>query len=136
MGGKFIISLRKWKTLQILKNKYEKNIDLSYYLIDFFQFAQVVNKNNFCIVHFIQVHEKLKTTLMLLESQQTVKNKHNDGLERVNELIKGNMQRSSLISEGMNEARTQLVTIFQHKGPITDLLQRCGNKRAQKKRDK
>ncbi|XP_012541477.1 histone deacetylase complex subunit SAP130-A isoform X3 [Monomorium pharaonis] len=83
-----------------------------------------------------QVHEKLKTTLMLLESQQTVKSKHNDGLERVNELIKGNMQRSSLISEGMNEARTQLVAIFQHKGPITDLLQRCGNKRAQKKRDK
>ncbi|XP_029161922.1 histone deacetylase complex subunit SAP130-A isoform X2 [Nylanderia fulva] len=83
-----------------------------------------------------QVHEKLKTTLMLLESQQTVKSRHNDGLERVNELIKGNMQRSSLISEGMNEARTQLVTIFQHKGPITDLLQRCGNKRAQKKRDK
>ncbi|XP_029661889.1 histone deacetylase complex subunit SAP130-B isoform X2 [Formica exsecta] len=83
-----------------------------------------------------QVHEKLKTTLMLLESQQTLKSRHNDGLERVNELIKGNMQRSSLISEGMNEARTQLVTIFQHKGPITDLLQRCGNKRAQKKRDK
>jgi len=54
----------------------------------------------------------------------------------VNELIKGNMQRSNLISEGMNEARTQLVAIFQHKGPITDLLQRCGNKRAQKKRDK
>ncbi|KAL0132601.1 hypothetical protein PUN28_000394 [Cardiocondyla obscurior] len=83
-----------------------------------------------------QVHEKLKTTLMLLESQQTVKTKHSDGLERVNELIKGNMQRSSLISEGMNEARTQLVAIFQHKAPITDLLQRCGNKRAQKKKDK
>ncbi|XP_018394604.1 PREDICTED: histone deacetylase complex subunit SAP130-A isoform X2 [Cyphomyrmex costatus] len=83
-----------------------------------------------------QVHEKLKATLALLESQQTVKSKHNDGLERVNELIKGNMQRSNLISEGMNEARTQLVAIFQHKGPITDLLQRCGNKRAQKKRDK
>ncbi|XP_012228970.1 histone deacetylase complex subunit SAP130 isoform X2 [Linepithema humile] len=82
-----------------------------------------------------QVHEKLKTTLMLLESQQTVKSRHTE-LERVNELIKGNMQRSSLISEGMNEARSQLVAIFQHKGPITDLLQRCGNKRAQKKRDK
>ncbi|KAL6263962.1 hypothetical protein P5V15_004043 [Pogonomyrmex californicus] len=83
-----------------------------------------------------QVHEKLKTTLMLLESQQTGKNRHNDGLERVNELIKGNMQRSNLISEGMIEARTQLVAIFQHKDPITDLLQRCGNKRAQKKREK
>lgn len=83
-----------------------------------------------------QVHEKLKTTLTILESQQNVRNRQDDGLERVNELIKGNMQRSSLISEGMNEARTQLIAIFQHKGPITDILQRCGNKRAQKKRDK
>ncbi|XP_076282500.1 uncharacterized protein LOC143209991 isoform X1 [Lasioglossum baleicum] len=83
-----------------------------------------------------QVHEKLKTTLTMLESQQNVRNRQDDGLERVNELIKGNMQRSSLISEGMNEARTQLIAIFQHKGPITDILQRCGNKRAQKKRDK
>ncbi|XP_066601843.1 histone deacetylase complex subunit SAP130-A-like isoform X2 [Prorops nasuta] len=83
-----------------------------------------------------QVHEKLKTTLTLLESQQTNKGRQDDGLERVNELIKGNMQRSNLISEGMNEARTQLVAIFQHKGHITDILQRCGNKRAQKKRDK
>lgn len=72
----------------------------------------------------------------MLESQQNVRNRQDDELERVNELIKGNMQRSSLISEGMNEARTQLIAIFQHKGPITDILQRCGNKRAQKKRDK
>ncbi|XP_015436191.1 PREDICTED: histone deacetylase complex subunit SAP130 isoform X2 [Dufourea novaeangliae] len=83
-----------------------------------------------------QVHEKLKTTLTMLESQQNIRTRQDDGLERVNELIKGNMQRSSLISEGMNEARTQLIAIFQHKGPITDILQRCGNKRAQKKRDK
>ncbi|XP_043271658.1 histone deacetylase complex subunit SAP130 isoform X2 [Venturia canescens] len=83
-----------------------------------------------------QVHEKLKTTLMMLESQQIGKSRQDDGLERANELIKGNMQRSSLISEGMNEARSQLVTIFQHKGHVTDILQRCGNKRAQKKRDK
>ncbi|XP_025155797.1 histone deacetylase complex subunit SAP130-A isoform X2 [Harpegnathos saltator] len=83
-----------------------------------------------------QAHEKLKMTLMLLESQQTSKNRHIDGLERVNDLIKGNLQRSTLISEGMNEARSQLGTIFQHKQPITEILQRCGNKRAQKKRDK
>ncbi|XP_034941423.1 histone deacetylase complex subunit SAP130-B [Chelonus insularis] len=82
-----------------------------------------------------QVHEKLKATLLVLESQQP-KNRQDDDLERANELIKGNMQRSSLISEGMCEARTQLVAIFQHKGHVSDILQRCGNKRAQKKRDK
>jgi histone deacetylase complex subunit SAP130 len=71
----------------------------------------------------------------MLESQQT-KGRQDDSLERANELIKGNMQRSSLISEGMNEARVQLTAIFQHKTHVSDLLQRCGNKRAQKKRDK
>lgn len=77
----------------------------------------------------------MKATLTMLESQQ-VKNRPDDSLERTNELIKGNMQRSSLISEGMHEARVQLTAIFQHKTYVTDLLQRCGNKRAQKKRDK
>ncbi|XP_003427527.1 histone deacetylase complex subunit SAP130 isoform X2 [Nasonia vitripennis] len=81
------------------------------------------------------VHDKLKSTLTMLESQQ-VKNRPDDSLERTNELIKGNMQRSSLISEGMHEARVQLTAIFQHKTYVADLLQRCGNKRAQKKRDK
>lgn len=70
----------------------------------------------------------------MLESQQT--KGRQDCLERANDLIKGNMQRSSLISEGMSEAREQLTSIFQHKTYVTDLLQRCGNKRAQKKRDK
>ncbi|XP_057337772.1 mucin-2 [Microplitis mediator] len=82
-----------------------------------------------------QVHDKLKTTLCMLESQQP-KPRQDDDLERVNELIKGNMQRSSLISEGMTEARTQLVAIFEHKSPVNDILQRFGNKRAQKKREK
>ncbi|XP_015109308.1 histone deacetylase complex subunit SAP130-A isoform X2 [Diachasma alloeum] len=83
-----------------------------------------------------QVHEKLKSTLLMLESQQPTKNRQDDGIERANELIKGNMQRSSLISEGMSEARTQLIAIFQHKDHVSDMLQRCGNKRSQKKRDK
>ncbi|XP_012257247.1 histone deacetylase complex subunit SAP130 isoform X2 [Athalia rosae] len=83
-----------------------------------------------------QVHEKLKSTLAMLESQQGGRGRQEEALERANELIKGNMQRSSLISEGMNEARTQLVAIFQHKGHVTEILQRCGNKRTHKKRDK
>ncbi|KAK0091527.1 hypothetical protein PV326_003076 [Microctonus aethiopoides] len=82
-----------------------------------------------------QMHEKLKATLLMLESQQS-KSRQDDELERANDLIKGNMQRSSLISEGMSEARAQLVTIFQHKSHVNDILQRSGSKRAQKKRDK
>lgn len=75
----------------------------------------------------------------MLESQQSKQSKPDEGLERVNELIKGNMQRSQAISEGMNEARTQISAIFQHKGHVTEILQRCVgsniNKRTQKKRD-
>lgn len=84
----------------------------------------------------LQVHEKLKSILTMLESQQTVKSRQDDDLERVNELIKGNMQRSDVISEGMTEAKTHLTAIFQHKNPVCDILQRCGNKRAPKKREK
>lgn len=87
-------------------------------------------------MYFFQVHEKLKATLAMLEAQQPTKNRQDDGLELANELIKGNMQRSSLISEGMTEARTQLVGIFQHKQHVSDMLQPCGNKRSTKKRDK
>lgn len=71
----------------------------------------------------------------MLENQQS-KEGQNDHLEKVNELIKGNMQRSNLISDGMNEARTQLTSMFVHKPRVAELLQRCMNKRALKKREK
>lgn len=71
----------------------------------------------------------------MLESQQP-KPRQDDDLERVNELIKGNMQRSHLISEGMTEARSQLVAIFEHKNAVNKIIQCFGNKRAQKKREK
>ena len=98
--------------------------------------------NGHCFFPFVlaflrfQAHDKLKTTLQVLEGEQTCRSRQDEAIERINELIKGNMQRSSLISEGMNEAKAQLVTIFQHKDHVANMLQRCGNKRAQKKRDK
>ncbi|XP_058789930.1 histone deacetylase complex subunit SAP130-like isoform X2 [Phymastichus coffea] len=81
------------------------------------------------------VYEKLRGTLTLLENQQN-RDGQNDHLEKVNELIKGNMQRSNLISDGMNEARTQLMSMFDHKPNVSNLLQKCMNKRAQKKKEK
>ncbi|XP_014234757.1 histone deacetylase complex subunit SAP130-B [Trichogramma pretiosum] len=80
------------------------------------------------------VFDKLKATLAVLESQQT-KGKKDDGLEKAMELIKGNTQRSNLINEGLSDARKQLTTILGHKDNVAELLQRCGNKRPQKKRD-
>ena len=69
----------------------------------------------------------------MLESQQN-RLRMDENLEKVNELIKGNLQRSTLVSEGIKEAREQLVAIFDHKNYVADLLQRCSNKRTQKKR--
>ncbi|KAL7298492.1 hypothetical protein TKK_0008272 [Trichogramma kaykai] len=80
------------------------------------------------------VYDKLKATLAVLESQQT-KGKKDDSLEKAMELIKGNTQRSNLINEGLSDARKQLTTILGHKDNVVELLQRCGNKRPQKKRD-
>ena len=83
-----------------------------------------------------QVHDKLKATLAILEAEQNVKGRQDDGLERTNELIKGNMQRSNLVREGMNEVRSQLVSIVQHQTHVRGILERNANKRVQKKRDK
>lgn len=71
----------------------------------------------------------------MLDTPEYEKNQ-GENLERIRELIKGNMQRSSLISESMFEAHKQLIAIFQHKDHVSNILQRCGNKRSQKKRDK
>ncbi|XP_058457811.1 mucin-2 [Malaya genurostris] len=57
-------------------------------------------------------------------------------IERTNELLKGNMQRSKITIDGINEARTQIMKIFDHKTHVSDIIQRCGSKRNFKKREK
>lgn len=46
------------------------------------------------------------------------------------------MQRSALVTEGISEARTQMMKIFDHKAPVADIIQRCASKRNFKKREK
>lgn len=46
------------------------------------------------------------------------------------------MQRSKIVSDGINEARTQILKIFDHKPHVTDIIQRCASKRNFKKREK
>uniref|UniRef100_A0A182SAM6 Histone deacetylase complex subunit SAP130 C-terminal domain-containing protein n=1 Tax=Anopheles maculatus TaxID=74869 RepID=A0A182SAM6_9DIPT len=48
----------------------------------------------------------------------------------------GNMQRSKIIIDGINEARTQIMKIFQHKPHVSDIILRCASKRNFKKREK
>uniref|UniRef100_A0A182JNZ1 Histone deacetylase complex subunit SAP130 C-terminal domain-containing protein n=1 Tax=Anopheles christyi TaxID=43041 RepID=A0A182JNZ1_9DIPT len=57
-------------------------------------------------------------------------------VERINELLKGNMQRSKIIIDGINDARTQIMKIFKHKPHVSDIILRCASKRNFKKREK
>ncbi|KAJ6645597.1 Histone deacetylase complex subunit [Pseudolycoriella hygida] len=78
-----------------------------------------------------QVYNKLSTMLQCMEA-------HNQSVDvdRVNDLIKGNMQRSKIVSDGINEARSQILKIFDHKTPVSDIISRCASKRNFKKREK
>ncbi|SPP77288.1 mucin-19 isoform X3 [Drosophila guanche] len=57
-------------------------------------------------------------------------------MERVSELLKGNIQRCKIITEGINESQNQIMKIFEHKPHVSDIINRCASKRNFKKRDK
>ncbi|XP_016967147.1 pneumococcal serine-rich repeat protein isoform X3 [Drosophila biarmipes] len=75
---------------------------------------------------------RLETMLQELEKD---KEKHSE-MERVTELLKGNIQRSKIITDGINEAQNQLMKIFEHKPHVSDIITRCASKRNFKKREK
>ncbi|XP_032573884.1 pneumococcal serine-rich repeat protein isoform X5 [Drosophila sechellia] len=75
---------------------------------------------------------RLETMLQDLEKD---KEKHSE-IERVTELLKGNIQRSKIITDGINEAQNQLMKIFEHKAHVSDIITRCASKRNFKKREK
>lgn len=79
-----------------------------------------------------QAYDKLDQMLKTMEATP----KPSAEIERINELLKGNMQRSKIIIDGINEARTQIMKIFDHKTHVSDIIQRCASKRNFKKRDK
>ncbi|XP_037033626.1 histone deacetylase complex subunit SAP130-A isoform X2 [Bradysia coprophila] len=78
-----------------------------------------------------QVYSKLSTMLQCMEA-------HNQSVDvdRVNDLIKGNMQRSKIVTDGITDARSQILKIFDHKTPVSDIISRCASKRNFKKREK
>ncbi|XP_023715026.1 mucin-5AC isoform X2 [Cryptotermes secundus] len=82
----------------------------------------------------MQVFEKLTAMLKVME-KKTGKELDKD-VNRINELIKGNIQRSKVIKDQMQEAKSQIMKIFDHKSQVTDIISRCANKRSLKKREK
>ncbi|XP_052903365.1 serine-rich adhesin for platelets [Anopheles moucheti] len=86
-----------------------------------------------------QAYGKLEKMLRAMESSAGSNGsavKLSTDVERINELLKGNMQRSKIIIDGINDARTQIMKIFQHKPHVSDIILRCASKRNFKKREK
>ncbi|CAG9825085.1 unnamed protein product [Phaedon cochleariae] len=81
------------------------------------------------------VYDQLTGLLKCTESEMG--SKHFDKeLNRINDLIKGNLQRIKIINDGMLEAKTSIMKIFDHKVYVTDIINRCASKRSFKKREK
>ncbi|XP_063903310.1 histone deacetylase complex subunit SAP130 isoform X2 [Zophobas morio] len=80
------------------------------------------------------VYNQLTELLKSTESQEALH--FEKDINRINELIKGNLQRIKIINDGMIEAKTQIMKIFDHKGHVTDIINRCASKRNFKKREK
>ncbi|XP_070492329.1 histone deacetylase complex subunit SAP130-B isoform X2 [Chironomus tepperi] len=73
--------------------------------------------------------ETLTSVLKRLEAKES-----GPEAEKINELIKGNMQRSRLIVDSFNDSKAQLMKIFEHKEHALDIVNRCVSKRNFKKR--
>ncbi|KAK5645713.1 hypothetical protein RI129_004177 [Pyrocoelia pectoralis] len=80
------------------------------------------------------VYNQLRDLLKDTEAEEG--NGFDKDLNRINELIKGNLQRIKIINDGMIEAKTQIMKIFDHKIHVTDIISRCASKRNFKKREK
>lgn len=80
------------------------------------------------------MHDQLTELLKCMETRDG--GKPDKEIECINELIKGNLQRVKIINEGMVEAKTQIMKIFDHKVHVTDIISRCASKRNFKKREK
>lgn len=78
-----------------------------------------------------QMYDKLSEMLHCMEAHD-----QSSDVDRVNELLKGNMQRSKIINDGITESKKQMMKVFDHKSHITDIIHRCASKRNFKKREK
>lgn len=79
-------------------------------------------------------YDSLSVFLKCIENDE--ENKSDKDVNRISELIKGNLQRIKIIQEGILEAKSQMMKVFDHKSQVTDLINRCASKRNFKKREK
>ncbi|XP_024083342.1 histone deacetylase complex subunit SAP130 isoform X6 [Cimex lectularius] len=84
---------------------------------------------------FFNLYSSLLSVLEI--KQKKIKNKDLDkDIHRINERIRANFQRSKVVKDQMNEARTQVLKLFEHKGYVADIINRNATKRPLKKRER
>ncbi|XP_060516637.1 histone deacetylase complex subunit SAP130 isoform X2 [Cylas formicarius] len=81
------------------------------------------------------VYNRLTELLKFAEAEEGNK-QFDKELNRINELIKGNLQRIKIINDGMLEAKSHIMKICDHQRHVMELINRCASKRNFKKREK
>jgi len=81
------------------------------------------------------VHRRLGDLLRTSE-RMSFSRREDKEITKLNELIKGNVQRSKILRDQLTEAKLQTVCVFEHKEAIGQAIERYGRKRPVRKRDR
>ncbi|XP_037089998.1 histone deacetylase complex subunit SAP130-like [Pollicipes pollicipes] len=81
------------------------------------------------------VHRRLSEMLRTSE-RMSFSRREDKEITKLNELIKGNVQRSKILRDQLSEAKVQITSVFEHKPSIEQAIERYGRKRPSRKRDR
>lgn len=88
------------------------------------------------------VHNRLSELLSFIENEPpAIQTKPLNGdeeriLSKINDLIKGNLQRSKIVQDQVTEAKQQVLKVLDHKPRIVEIIGKYVSKRPLKKREK
>ncbi|XP_043245309.1 histone deacetylase complex subunit SAP130-like [Amphibalanus amphitrite] len=81
------------------------------------------------------VHRRL-TEMLRASERMSFSRREDKEITKLNELIKGNVQRSKILRDQLSEAKVQITSVFEHKEAIEQAIERYGRKRPTRKRDR
>ncbi|XP_076331459.1 uncharacterized protein LOC143236789 isoform X1 [Tachypleus tridentatus] len=90
----------------------------------------------------VSVYSRISKVLDLLENDppalkcKPLSSDEDRVMNKINDLIKGNLQRSKLLQDQMTEAKQQMLKILEHKPSIVEIINKYASKRPLKKKEK
>ncbi|XP_052216081.1 histone deacetylase complex subunit SAP130-A-like isoform X2 [Dreissena polymorpha] len=94
------------------------------------------------IEDLVELEKELKSTLQSLQAAIGPESpiRHNSLVEEesgvIHELTQGNIQRCSLLTDQLNEAKTQMLKVLEHKPKISEIVSKHMSKRPIKKKER